>query len=145
MTHSVAPEIGHCIARNHGLQVRSIRNRHSVLRCAVVGTAHRSDMSVEPWLRADPLRDVESIIRVIPDRKPMTFRLVSTTHVLRDHDVATWHKVIRSSQNAVLVIWCSLQDYREPPVNGRAVSRRAIDVSREFNAVPHWDHFVFGD
>lgn len=75
----------------------------------------------------------------------MTFRFVPTAHVLCDHDVPMRDEVICSDRHAVLVIGSAFQDNWEFSIHGGAVPRRAINVSREVDAIAHWNHLVLCD
>ena len=73
MANAVASVVGHRIAGNHRLDVGSVADGEGMLRCSFVGRAQGTDATIEPGLRADPLRGVESVVRVIDVRTPVAF------------------------------------------------------------------------
>ncbi len=73
VAHAVAAEVRHGVARDHCLNVRSIRDGESMLGRAAVGSPHGADAAVGPRLRADPFRSIESVVRIVANRAPVSF------------------------------------------------------------------------
>ena len=113
-----------------------------MLRRSRVGRTKSPDAAIAPRLRADPLRRVESVVRVIDVWTPVSFRSVATAHVLDDDDVSVRDKGVRNLCRAFLVVGRAQQNYRELAPNQLAVLRGAVDVRCEFDSVPHGNHYV---
>jgi len=142
---AVPAEVRHRIDRNHRLEVGRVRDGQRMLRRPGIGRSHGAEVAVEPWLTADPRCRVGSVVRVVGDRPPVPLGLVSRAHVLADHDVAARHEVGGRRRHAILVVGRALHDRRESAVGRRAVSRGAVDVGGQLDAVAHRNHDVAHD
>ena len=88
VTQTEIARISHGINGYHGSKKWCIGERDGMLRTSWVGAADCTNFATAPGLSTDPLGGVESIIYVVAQKCPAPLRFVSTTRILRDHDIA---------------------------------------------------------
>ncbi len=118
--------IAGCDHRADSRKMRRVGNRGEHLCCADVGTADHADFAVRGWQRRSPFDGVVTVVGLVAERIPLTFRCVAPTNILHDGDVAVRGNLIRRPDRPAhaFIVGRAHQDDRKCPVSPRTVNVR---------------------
>ena len=123
---AVPAVVRHGVHRNHGLEIRWVREGQRVLRAAGVRRPDRADAAVRPRLLADPLRGVEPVVPVVAMGPPASLGIEAPAHVLGNGNVSMRDKI--SCPTGRFAVRSALEDGWKLPRRRDAVDRRPVDV-----------------